>query len=310
MINFSVVIVTYGREVELSDLMRSISDQNNLSNLNEIIVVDNHPSEIAKKIINQHNSLNIKYINNKVNSLTSGRSKGANATNSDIVLFLDDDVILECDYFDNLIKFYTRYPDANGMQGIFDVGDYSRIKNFFNRLFWLFNYSHSSFKVYPSIQASYACNTTEIKKCEWFSGTNFSYKKNILLKTHFDLKLKKYCVGEEIDYSYRVFKNFGGLYVNPHCKIKHQAAITSREIGKEFAIMQEIYGIYLLKKLFPGSKIAIFKYFISRVGKGILLMIELLRFRSHSFINLVNYFKALHRSYFDGDIEKFNKEIM
>ena len=128
MINFSVVIVTYGREVELSDLMRSISDQNNLSNLNEIIVVDNHPSEIAKKIINQHNSLNIKYINNKVNSLTSGRSKGANATNSDIVLFLDDDVILECDYFDNLIKFYTRYPDANGMQGIFDVGDYSELK--------------------------------------------------------------------------------------------------------------------------------------------------------------------------------------
>ena len=87
MINFIFVIVTYGREVELSDLMRSISDQNNLSNLNEIIVVDNHPSEIAKKIINQHNSLNIKYINNKVNSLTSGRSKGANATNSDIVLF-------------------------------------------------------------------------------------------------------------------------------------------------------------------------------------------------------------------------------
>ena len=72
--------------------------------------------------------------------------------------------------------------------------------------------------------------------------------------------------------------------------------------------MQEIYGIYLLKKLFPGSKIAIFKYFISRVGKGILLMIELLRFRSHSFINLVNYFKALHRSYFDGDMKNLIKK--
>ena len=66
MINFTVVIVTYGREVELSDLLKSISDQSNLLYLHEIIVVDNHPSEIAKQIISKHSSLNIKYINNKV----------------------------------------------------------------------------------------------------------------------------------------------------------------------------------------------------------------------------------------------------
>ena len=309
--NFSIVIVTYGREKELQDLLSSIIEQDGASYLEKVVIVDNHPKKVGQLSVKKFsNLLNFEYIENNINSLTLGRSKGAAVVNSDITVFLDDDVILEKDYFINLKKFYDNYPQANGMQGAFFVGKFSKLKNIFNRIFWLFNYSSNTYKVYPSIQASYAFNCSTVSACEWFSGTNFSYRKKVLKDVPFDLKLMKYCEGEDIDFSFRVFKKFGKLYVNPECKIQHQASLVSRIIGDEFAIMQEIYGLYLLNKLFPNDAVSKYKYFMSRIGKLILFVIEILLMRPHGVKNLNTYLKALKRAFLDGDIDKFNKEIL
>ena len=144
----------------------------------------------------------------------------------------------------------------------------------------------------------------------WFSGTNFSYKRHVFEAIPFDFNLVKYSEGEDIDYSFRAFNRFGGLFVNPKCKVNHQAAMTSREIGEEFAIMQEVYGLYLLDKLFPGSRISKLKYIFSRFGKFLIYTIEIFRLKPHAFKNLVSYVKALSRSYYDRDINKFNNEIL
>jgi glucosyl-dolichyl phosphate glucuronosyltransferase len=309
-VNFSIVIVTYGRTSELSQLLKSITKQTLIDELEKIIVVDNHPKSIGEKIVDQYlNDLDITYIKNNVNSLTSGRSKGSKVVESEIVLFLDDDVTLNINYFKEMIDFYEAYPDANGMQGMFDVGNYSKLKNSFNAFFWLFNYTKDEYKVYPSIQASYSGAVHKITKCEWFSGTNFSYKRQVIKEIDFDLNLLKYCEGEDIDYSYRVYKGFGKLYMNPKCKVIHHASSTSREMGKEFTIMQEIYGVYLLNKLFPKCKTCKLKYVASRIGKLLLLCVEIIRLKPYSFKNLTTYFSAVKRSVLNGDINKFNKEI-
>jgi GT2 family glycosyltransferase len=310
MFSFSIVIVTYGRRTELEDLLDSIVVQSSISELRQIVIVDNHLKRLGREVVeNYADRLMIDYIENDVNSLTSGRSIGAKATNSNVVIFLDDDVILSKDYLENIVEFYKEYPSATGMQGIFHVGDYSKLKNVFNRIFWLFHYSKDNYAVYPSIQASYAGNITDVTVCQWFSGTNFSYKRNVLSEIPFDLNLVKYCEGEDIDYSFRVHQTFGGLYMNPRCRVEHQAAVTSRAIGLEFAMMQEIYGIYLLNKLFPGSMISKFKYFVSRIGKLILFIIEVVRFRPYAITNLMDYISALKKSVFKHNIHDFNKEI-
>ena len=84
----------------------------------------------------------------------------------------------------------------------------------------------------------------------------------------------------------------------------------SRSIGDEFAIMQEIYGLYLLNKLFPNDAVSKYKYFMSRIGKLILFVIAMLLMRPHGVKNLNTYLKALKRAFLDGDIDKFNKEIL
>jgi GT2 family glycosyltransferase len=310
MVHFSIVIVTYGRTRELSELLKSIINQTSIDELEEVVVVDNHPKGIGQEVVRQNlNNLNITYVKNDVNSLTSGRLKGSKFLTSEILLFLDDDVTLDTNYFKEMIDFYMSYPNANGMQGMFNVGNYSKIKNGFNKLFWLFNYTSDEYKVYPSIQASYSGTANKIIECEWFSGTNFSYKSKIIKEIDFDLNLFKYCEGEDIDYSYRVYKKFGKLYMNPACKVIHHASFISREIGKEFIIMQEVYGVYLLKKLFPKCASCTLKYIASRFGKLLILCIEIARFRPYSLKNIVNYLSAIKRSIFDGDINKFNQEI-
>ena len=50
MVNFSVVIVTYGRTKELSELLKSIINQVSIDELEEVIVVDNHPKGIGEEI--------------------------------------------------------------------------------------------------------------------------------------------------------------------------------------------------------------------------------------------------------------------
>ena len=310
MITLSIVIVTYGRQQDLGDLLQSIAAQSMVHLLQEVVIVDNHKQALGEKVVVGFSTLlNTKYIKNEVNSLTSGRSIGASSTTSDVVLFLDDDVVLYDGYLANLFDFYKQNPNANGMQGVFDVGDYNKLKNVFSRLFFLFNYSRRTFDVYPSIQASYATEVDKIMESQWFSGTNFSYRSHVLKSIAFDLNLVKYCEGEDIDYSYRVFRKFGGLFTNPHCRVDHRAAETSRAIGMEFAVMQEIYGRYLLRKLFPNSTRSQLKYIISRVGKLLLYLAEVLLGRQHAISNLKNYIWALKRSIVNNDIHKFNEEI-
>ena len=92
-------------------------------------------------------------------------------------------------------------------------------------------------------------------------------------------------------------------------RVDHRAAETSRAIGMEFAVMQEIYGRYLLSKLFPNSTRSQLKYIISRVGKLLLYLAEVLLGRQHALSNLKNYIWALKISIVDNYIHKFNEEI-
>jgi len=305
---FSIVIVTYGRNAELANLISSI--QGEIKELKEILIIDNHEDKIAAEIQSKFlPNRRIRYVHNSNNSLTAGRKIGAELSESEIVLFLDDDVTLEPNYLRNMLEFYREYPDANGMQGVFDVGPYSKTKNIFNRLFWLFNYSKNEYKVYPSVQGSYASHNEEVQECEWFSGTNFSYRRKVLDHIDFDLNLIKYCEGEDIDYSFRAHKKFGGLYVQPRCQVVHHAVQQSRVVGEQFMIMQEIYGYYLFKKLFPFNLKNVAIYLLSRIGKMILYIVDLLTNKKDAFQNLRYYIKSILRSILNNDLDQFNREI-
>lgn len=58
-------------------------------------------------------------IDDETRGLTKQRNFGINKVNEniDIVCFLDDDTVLESNYFENLLSTYDLFPEATGVGG-------------------------------------------------------------------------------------------------------------------------------------------------------------------------------------------------
>ena len=116
---FSLIVCTYMRSEPLLRLLQSVKDQSQYPN--EILIIDGSIDNKTKKILNENrfNSLRYFSVSDQDRGLTKQRNFGISKVdhNSEIVCFLDDDIVLEFDYFENLIKAYKIYPEALGIGG-------------------------------------------------------------------------------------------------------------------------------------------------------------------------------------------------
>ena len=131
----SIVIPTRNRPASLKRLFRSILRQTRLPE--EVLVVDDSDDdETAKLISENHNvflskGILLKYLRgNKENrSISAARNLGATTSTGEIVVFIDDDVILDNKYVEEILKTYEEYPMAKGVQGYIVKGGMT-ISNF------------------------------------------------------------------------------------------------------------------------------------------------------------------------------------
>jgi GT2 family glycosyltransferase len=116
----SLVIATYQRHDALCRLLTSIKNQKEKPF--EVIIIDASENESTKNYIRRIDDLNIIYIEvaKQERGSAQQRNHGLDLVDlsSDIVAFLDDDLILEADYFEKLIETYQKFPDAIGVGGI------------------------------------------------------------------------------------------------------------------------------------------------------------------------------------------------
>lgn len=125
MINISIIICTKDRH---KDLLRCIESLNNQSYPSkELIIIDsgeNQKLDIDKynnKYNNRYNNrynnyLKIKYIR-YISSLTVARNMGIRHSEGDVILFLDDDVILDENYIYNIIQIFENYKNVGCVCG-------------------------------------------------------------------------------------------------------------------------------------------------------------------------------------------------
>src|SRR5690606_28076097 len=117
--NFTLIVCTYLRPKPLLTLLRSVEKQTVYPN--EILIIDGSTNDDTKIILRENSFKNLKYF--RVDGIHRGLTKQRNygieqvAKSSEIVCFLDDDVILESDYFEQLIATYLPYPDALAVGG-------------------------------------------------------------------------------------------------------------------------------------------------------------------------------------------------
>src|SRR3989344_1625974 len=109
--DISVIIPTYNRKEDLKTTLNSLSK--NVKNLNEIIVVDQSKNQETKNLIESLNSKKIKYVFSKIPSITIARNLGVkkSSKNSKIICFIDDDVSIGKNYFDEIIRVFHEHPE-------------------------------------------------------------------------------------------------------------------------------------------------------------------------------------------------------
>jgi GT2 family glycosyltransferase len=257
-VNISVVVPTYRRLLDLETCLISLMDQLFLPQ--EILIVDNALEGSAEAVVRSLASVGarrgvaLRYAQGRVNSLPAARNLGIEKTTGDVVVFIDDDVILDSLYLDEIRKVYEGSPEVAGVQGFLDLSGGGAFHEWAQGLFFWFHLEQGRCRVLPSVSATYPRDLQTTIPCQWMSGANHSYRRSFLADLRYDEKLLKYADGEDFDMSYRMFKAWpGGLWINPRARCVHKGSMESRALGRELICMQEVYGLYLFWKLFEPS---------------------------------------------------------
>ncbi len=116
---FSLIICTYMRPKPLLQLLQSVQGQTMYPD--EILIIDGSTNEETETVLNENHFDNLNYfkVSAEHRGLTKQRNYGIErvGTEIEIVCFLDDDTVLEKDYFEQLLQTYAIYPEALGVGG-------------------------------------------------------------------------------------------------------------------------------------------------------------------------------------------------
>jgi len=276
----SIIIPTLNREEDLKNTLIGILQQTKLPK--EIIIVDDSDTDNTEKLIKETKSIfsgkgiDLIYLRNeKERSSAIARNLGADQATAEIILFLDDDVSLDKTYIEKLLEIYDR-QGVLGVQGYVIENDLIKFwrrsfaKVFINsiqNIFFLHHYEKDNCRVLPSGESTFPYYLSNVKSCEWLSGTNQSYRRDIFMQFKFDEKLKKYSLGEDLDLSYRINKAFpNSLFITPYAILYHNTSETSRLENRTKTYMKMVYGTYLYYKNIESTPFNRFIFFWSRTG--------------------------------------------
>ncbi len=207
MISISIVIISKNRFAEAKKCLESILRQEPLPNeLLFIEDIENNKFFSQEELVNLFKLVTTKvryYSVNKKNSSYS-RNLGLKNAKSDVILFVDDDVILDSSYIKNLLKLYKNKGTALGFVGKI----LPQNKNIFGQF--------SSEFFMQEIQSK----DKEQKIITYPSAAFSILRKKIIKKSIYFREDFSYC--EDIDFFLNLYKNKCTIYFSPSLLVNHK----------------------------------------------------------------------------------------
>jgi GT2 family glycosyltransferase len=265
--NFEVIIPTYKREQELKNCLDSIYSQNLMPK--RIIIIDD--DFLPPKFISKEKT---KFLKKNVNFFhyvkdhsyeprgsNESRNKGIDLAKEEIVFIFDDDVILEKDFFSEIMKVWKEKKTDNNLIGVGGViknnRRKSRLEKIYNIIFGL-----SSKYNWDVNDAGFQVWDDHIKKQEkgyYIHGGACSYKKLLVDKVGgFAIFRGGRGGGVDPDFSLRS-KNKGYYFIiEPEAKVIHK----KNETFRENSFLSGFKDIYNRKTFFNHNCKKSFKNYI------------------------------------------------
>ncbi|MCF6132664.1 glycosyltransferase family 2 protein [Flavobacterium wongokense] len=279
--NFTLIVCTYMRPQPLLNLLNSVKLQTVYPN--EILIIDGSTNEETKTVLEQNKFPNLNYflVLPEERGLTRQRNFGVSkvAKNSEIVCFLDDDTILEPDYFEHLLNTYSVYPDALGAGGyITNIAQWTKTgQNYIpkNNEFYFDGWKKPESKRFmirkkfgldsdknpgfmPEFSngrgVSYLPPSGKIYPVEQFMGGVASFKKEVFDTFSFSPYFEGYGLYEDADFTLRISKT-GNLYFNSNARLAHYHDNSGRPNKFKYGQMVVRNGWYVWRVKYPKPSV-------------------------------------------------------
>jgi glycosyltransferase involved in cell wall biosynthesis len=293
----SLIICTYMRAEPLLTLLQSVQKQTLYPD--EILIIDGSTNDETEIILKKHQieKLNYFLVSDENRGLTKQRNFGINKVSDgiEIVCFLDDDTVLEENYFEELINTYRDHSDALGVGGyIINETKWEKVNKDYKTPINEFYFDEwkrkdgSRFILRKKLHLDSNCPpgfsppfshgrsvgflppSDKTYQVEQLMGGVSSFRKSVFDKFSFSTYFEGYGLYEDADFTLRVAKT-GKLYLNTAAKLEHFHADSGRPNQYQYGKMVVRNGWYVwhvknpkpnLKDSFKWNAITILLTFI------------------------------------------------
>ena len=244
--NLSVIIPTKGRELLIDGTLKSVGNQS--VSAGEVIIVDGSPKRMSADFLNRvfqgcHHQPSLIYLHAPEDrGLPAARNRGIRSASGDIVQFLDDDTILEPNYFQQLLPVFLS-AEIGAAAGLVLEPDrrVSALKKKLFKFFYVGPFRQDRDGQFPHQSAGLHPTNT-------LPGVG-AYRRHIFNEFLFDENLTGPAVGEDVDFSYRVGRRWR-MVIKPSAKVYHYPSPDERlDIRANFSQKVKFYNYHYRKNI-------------------------------------------------------------
>ncbi len=245
---------------------------------NEIVIVDGSTNSETATMISENNFQHLQYfkVEDSDRGLTKQRNFGIRKVSEscEIVCFLDDDTILDGDYFQKLIETYSTFPDAVGVGGYISnevkwekSENSGRIDEFYYDGWKRKDGSRFVFRKKLGLDSntppgflpgfshgrsiSFLPPSGKIYAVEQLMGGVSSFRKSVFKNFSFSEYFEGYGLYEDADFTLRLSKT-GKVYVNTNATLGHFHDQSGRPNKYEYGKMVVRNGWYVWRVKYPN----------------------------------------------------------
>jgi len=266
----SVVIPTRNRPDPLRDCLLSVARQTRLPS--EIIIVDssddNATEELAGSLSAQF-PVSLVYQRSAARSTAAQRNRGAEASRGDIILFLDDDVVLEPNFIAEIMRVFEddTKGEVGGVSGTI-VGDGygppSRLNALLLRaLGGRMEGSYACRLVGPAINFYPTDGPDAIQPVEWLNGAAMAYRREAYLAERSWETFAGYSFMEDVHLSARVARRYR-LLNTTRARLLHKCMGSIPQdwgaLGESMILNRHAVVMHVLLRRRPGDYLRLFAY--------------------------------------------------
>jgi GT2 family glycosyltransferase len=215
----------------------------------EILIIDGSTNEETDRILSEHVFRNLQYfaVPPEERGLTKQRNYGIERMGAEmeVICFLDDDTILEKDYFEELIKTFEENQDISGVAGVsinennWRLAEPNKIYNTHRYYQWeeyiykegqrnvVRNYLGLQSNLGPGQMPDFSHGRTcgfplngKTYEVDLLIGMSFAFRKKVVDSIRFSPYFEGYGLYEDADFSIRALQ-FGKNVINTKAKLSH-----------------------------------------------------------------------------------------